>query len=69
MVSSYKPGVTDRVYPDRAALVDDIVAIVRDEIRWLIKEGVTYIQLDAPYYSHYLDTRQRDRMRRVWGQD
>jgi 5-methyltetrahydropteroyltriglutamate--homocysteine methyltransferase len=63
MVSSYKPGVSDRVYPDRAALLDDIVAIVRDEIRWLIEEGVTYIQLDAPYYSHYLDPRQRERTR------
>ena len=64
MVSSYKPGVSDRVYPDRAALLDDIVAIVQDEIRWLIEEGVTYIQLDAPYYSHYLDAGQRDRTRR-----
>ena len=63
MVSSYKPGVSDRVYPDRAALLDDIVAIVQDEIRWLIEEGVTYIQLDAPYYSHYLDEGQRDRTR------
>ena len=63
MVSSYQPGVSDRVYPDRAALLDDIVAIVRDEIRWLIEEGVTYIQLDAPYYSHYLDAGQRDRTR------
>jgi 5-methyltetrahydropteroyltriglutamate--homocysteine methyltransferase len=64
MVSSYKPGVSDRVYPDRAALLDDIVAIVRDEIRWLIEAGVTYIQLDAPYYSHYLDAGLRERTRR-----
>jgi 5-methyltetrahydropteroyltriglutamate--homocysteine methyltransferase len=63
MFSSFKPGVTDRVYPDRATLLADIVAIVQDEIRWLVEGGVTYIQFDAPYYSHYLDTRQRERMR------
>ena len=25
--------------------------------------GVSYIQFDAPYYSHYLDAHQRERMR------
>ncbi len=63
MFSSFKPGVTDRVYPDRAALLDDVVEIVRDEVRWLIDRGVGYVQFDAPYYSHYLDARQRERMR------
>jgi 5-methyltetrahydropteroyltriglutamate--homocysteine methyltransferase len=64
MFASYKPGVTDRVYPDRAALLADVVQIVRDEILWLIDQGVRYIQFDAPYYSHYLDDRQRERFRR-----
>ena len=32
---------------------------------WLVDEGVTYIQFDAPYYSHYLDPRQRDRLRQA----
>ena len=63
IVASYKPGVTDRYYPAHADLLRDLVEIVRDEIRWLISEGVTYIQFDAPYYSHYLDPRQRERMR------
>jgi methionine synthase II (cobalamin-independent) len=62
MVSSYKPGVSDRVYPDRAALLADIVRIIQDEVQWLIEKGVTYIQFDAPYYSHYLDPHQRERM-------
>jgi len=63
MFSSYKRGVSDRVYPDRAALLDDLVAIVRDEVQWLIESGVPYIQLDAPFYSQYLDARQREHMR------
>jgi len=63
MVASYKPGVTDRFYPTPADLLQDLVAIIRDEIQWLVAEGATYIQFDAPYYSHYLDPRQREHMR------
>ena len=63
VLASYKPGVTDPFYPTRADLLRDLVDIVRDEVRWLVSEGVTYIQFDAPYYSHYLDPQQRDRMR------
>jgi len=60
--TGFKPGVTDRVYEDRDALLADLVAIVRDEIAWLISQGVTYIQLDAPFYSHYLDPEHRRAM-------
>lgn len=63
IVASYKTGVTDKYYPTHADLLHDLVDIVRDEIEWLISEGVTYIQFDAPYYSHYLDPQQRERMR------
>jgi methionine synthase II (cobalamin-independent) len=63
MVASYKPGITDRFYPAHADLLRAIVEIVRDEVQWLVQQGVTYIQFDAPYYSHYLDPAQRERMR------
>jgi 5-methyltetrahydropteroyltriglutamate--homocysteine methyltransferase len=63
VLASYKPGITDAFYPSHADLLRDLVEIVRDEVRWLVSEGVRYIQLDAPYYSHYLDPHQRDRMR------
>jgi 5-methyltetrahydropteroyltriglutamate--homocysteine methyltransferase len=63
MVASYKSGVTDRFYPTHADLLREIVEIVRDEVQWLVQQGVTYIQFDAPYYSHYLDPVQRERMR------
>jgi methionine synthase II (cobalamin-independent) len=61
--TGFKPGVTDRFYPDRDALLAALVAIVRDEISWLIGQGVTYIQLDAPFYSHYLDPQHRAAMK------
>ena len=63
MLSSYKPGITDRFYPAHADLLRDLVAILRSEVEWLISEGVPYIQFDAPYYSHYLDPKQREKMR------
>jgi 5-methyltetrahydropteroyltriglutamate--homocysteine methyltransferase len=62
MVASYKEGVTDKVYPTHADLLRDLTEIVRDEVEWLVAEGVDYIQFDAPYYSHYLDPRQREQL-------
>jgi 5-methyltetrahydropteroyltriglutamate--homocysteine methyltransferase len=65
MVSSYKPGVTEQYYPARHDLLKDLVEIVRDDVQWLVSEGVRYIQFDAPYYSHYLDPRQRRRLQQA----
>jgi len=64
MLASYKAGTTDKFYPTHADLLKDLVEIVRDDVQWLVSEGVSYIQFDAPYYSHYLDPRQQEKMRR-----
>jgi 5-methyltetrahydropteroyltriglutamate--homocysteine methyltransferase len=64
MAASYKRGITDKFYPTHGDLLRDLVAIIQDEVQWLVSEGVRYIQLDAPYYSHYLDPQQREHMRR-----
>jgi 5-methyltetrahydropteroyltriglutamate--homocysteine methyltransferase len=63
LIASYKEGVTDRFYRTRGDFLADLVEIVRSEIQWLVSEGVPYIQLDAPYYSQYLDDTKRDEMR------
>src|ERR1700726_2125905 len=63
MLASYKSGITDKFYPTHADLLRDLVEIVRDDVQWLVAEGVKYIQFDAPYYSHYLDPRQRQHMK------
>jgi 5-methyltetrahydropteroyltriglutamate--homocysteine methyltransferase len=63
MLASYKRGVTDKFYPTHADLLNDLVEIVRDEVKWLVTEGVNYIQFDAPFYSYFLDPLQRARMR------
>jgi 5-methyltetrahydropteroyltriglutamate--homocysteine methyltransferase len=65
--TGFKPGVTDRHYKDRDALLADLVAIIQDEVQWLVAQGVRYIQLDAPFYSHYLDPQHREAMRQSGG--
>lgn len=43
----YKPGVTDKSYPTLDDLINDIVAMLRSEVKALVSEGVPYIQLDS----------------------
>jgi 5-methyltetrahydropteroyltriglutamate--homocysteine methyltransferase len=64
VIGSYKE-MTKPFYPTPTDLLRDLVDIVRDEVRWLVSEGVVYIQFDAPLYSHYLDPKERDRMRQA----
>ncbi|HXA79569.1 MAG TPA: hypothetical protein VNV41_20720 [Candidatus Acidoferrales bacterium] len=63
MLASYKRGTSDRFYPTHDELLQELVEFTRDEIKWLVEQGVTYIQFDAPYYTHYLDAGERERMR------
>lgn len=65
VIASYKTGITDKFYPTHTDLLEDLVKIVRDEIEWLVSEGVPYIQLDAPYYSHYLDPKTREGLKQM----
>ena len=59
----YKPGLTDRFYPTREDLLEDLVGIIRGEITALIEDGVPYIQLDNPQYAPYMDPQLREEMR------
>lgn len=64
MLTSYKPGMTDRYYRTRTDLLADLGPIIRNEIIALSSEGVPYIQLDAPQYTYYVDPQVRERLRR-----
>jgi 5-methyltetrahydropteroyltriglutamate--homocysteine methyltransferase len=66
---AYARGVTDRVYPTRSDFLQDVVAIVRDEVAALVDDGVRYIQIDAPRYSYYVDPRWREYIRTEMEQD
>ena len=46
----YKPGVSDQFYPTRQDFVEEIVAMLQREVRALIDDGVSYIQLDSLHY-------------------
>ena len=52
---SFKYGITDRVYHDPYALLAGVTEIMVAEIRTLATSGISYIQIDAPRYSYYLD--------------
>lgn len=59
-ISSWQQGVSDRAYPRRADLLDDLVDIVRSEIEALIAEGVSYVQLDSVGFTTLIDRQQRE---------
>jgi methionine synthase II (cobalamin-independent) len=63
VIGSYKPGVTEHVYPTREALLHEITDIIHREVEALLAEGVAYVQLDAPFYAHYLDAITREQLR------
>ena len=66
---AYKRGVTDRVYPERSALLRDVVEILKAEVRALVADGVRYVQIDAPRYSYYVDPKWREWIRTEMGVD
>jgi 5-methyltetrahydropteroyltriglutamate--homocysteine methyltransferase len=59
----FKPGISDRFYPTRHDLVEEIGGMIRREIAALIEEGVSYIQLDSLHYvERVADRTIRQRM-------
>jgi 5-methyltetrahydropteroyltriglutamate--homocysteine methyltransferase len=41
-------------------MLQDVAAIMRDEVQALIDEGASYVQLDAPSYSNFFDPSRRE---------
>jgi len=50
----YKHGITDKVYKTRAEALAAVAKILNTEIKALIDEGASYIQIDNPHYPDYL---------------
>jgi len=65
----FKRGISDKVYPNHAALLWDIVPIIKAEIHALVNEGANYIQIDAPRYSYYIDPKWRAYIKNEIGVD
>ena len=64
---AYRRELSEQAYPTYADFLWDVVPIIRSEIQALVNEGATYVQIDAPRYSYYLDPRWRDYIRREMG--
>jgi 5-methyltetrahydropteroyltriglutamate--homocysteine methyltransferase len=60
---AFKSGITDAVYRDRSELLWAIVEIMKSDLAQLAGDGVSYIQIDAPRYSYYMDPKWREWIR------
>ena len=64
-IMRYRPGVTDKFYPTVHDMLQDVAAIMREEVRALIDEGASYVQMDAPSYSNFFDRSRREVLRQA----
>jgi 5-methyltetrahydropteroyltriglutamate--homocysteine methyltransferase len=53
--ASWRTGLTNQAYPSREALHADVTAIVREEMRALVADGVHYLQLDEGFNAYVND--------------
>jgi 5-methyltetrahydropteroyltriglutamate--homocysteine methyltransferase len=60
---SFQAGITDQFYPTRSDLLWELVSIIKGEIAALVEAGVSYIQVDEPRYSYYVDAKWRQHLR------
>ncbi len=56
----WSPEQSAVAYPSLDSFMADVVDILRDEARELVRLGCTYIQLDAPHYPLLIDPRWRE---------
>jgi 5-methyltetrahydropteroyltriglutamate--homocysteine methyltransferase len=64
---AWKRGVTDAAYATHAELLWDIVEIVKSELQAVAAEGASYVQIDAPRYSYFVDPKWREWIRAEMG--
>jgi 5-methyltetrahydropteroyltriglutamate--homocysteine methyltransferase len=60
---SFKYGITDEAYRDPYELLQAITSIMEEDVRTLSKSGISYLQIDAPRYSYYLDDKWTEWMK------
>ena len=61
----WKPGVTDKVYANRAELVHEVAQIMAAEVQALSAEGVPYIQIDNPHFPDYIPSERREQWKAI----
>ncbi|HUI39109.1 MAG TPA: methionine synthase [Candidatus Nitrosotalea sp.] len=66
---TYKWGISEKAYANPSAMLADIVEIMKKEMAMLAGGGVSYIQIDAPRYSYYMDAKWREWIHKEMRQD
>jgi 5-methyltetrahydropteroyltriglutamate--homocysteine methyltransferase len=56
----WSPERSAGAYPAFDSFMADVVEVLRDEVRELVRLGCSYIQLDAPHYPLLIDPKWRD---------
>jgi len=56
----WDPDKSKAAYPTRDAYLADVVDLTRREVAELVRQGCTYIQIDAPQYAALLDPELRE---------
>lgn len=54
------PGLSEAAYPNVDAYMADVVDILRDEVKELVRLGCEYIQFDAPELGMIIDPHQQE---------
>ena len=61
MMSYYfVPGISDKVFPNPEDFLDEVAQIMKDNVQELERQGVTYLQIDAPEFGMLLDPVQQE---------
>ena len=59
----FEPGVSDKLYPTRFHLAEDLADMINDEMKALVQDGAPYVQLDSLHYvERVADKTVRQRM-------
>lgn len=58
--SFYDADHAPAAYPTVAAFLEHLAELLREEVDELVRLGATYLQLDAPHYTMFLDPAYRD---------
>jgi 5-methyltetrahydropteroyltriglutamate--homocysteine methyltransferase len=55
----HQAGVSDRAYPTWKVFFDDFTRLMAEEVKAIVDDGITYVQVDAPGYSKFIVPERR----------
>lgn len=55
----HQAGVSDRAYPTWKDFFDDFTRLMAEEVKAIVDDGITYVQVDAPGYSKFIVPERR----------